>query len=163
MNLPLLGKIVPFFGLFIGFVILVSAGGEAADRDQSDLIVQRLTVENYNLFSTVNRKSLANFKCESSDYQNMIVCDQDKTGRETRKRITVTFDQNSGAVAYVFSYHSQRFGSLRPSFVRAVQQISAVVGPPREHVVTQLAGDQHQSHLVYWGSINSCRLRTRTD
>lgn len=84
----------------------------------------------------------------------MVVCNQDKTGREIRKRVTVTFDRNSGAVAYVFSYRSQRFGSLRPSFVRAVQQISAVVGAPREHVVTQLAGDQHQSHLVYWGSIN---------
>ena len=158
MNFSFIGNTVAVSGLLAATAIPLLNSAEAANPDQSGLIVERITLDNYKLFSSVRRRSLSSFKCENSDYQNMIVCNKETITRQLRNRLTITFQQDLGSLWYIFTYQSNRFVSLASKFTNDVMRISRSIGPPRQHIVVQLPGDQHQSHLVYWGLIDLIQL-----
>ena len=131
-------------------------GFTVTPTDQSELVTQRVAVNGYRLLSRVSPGSLDSFSCEKSDYQNMFVCaNETKTGsgkKEIYRRLTFTFNQNTGQLFYIFSLQKQP-GTLGYLSTNEIRRITKLVGPPKQHLVSTLPGDRHPSHIVYWGSI----------
>jgi hypothetical protein len=75
--------------------------------DQSELVTQLVAVNGYRLLSRVSQSPLDLFSCEKSDYQNMRVCaNEKKTGsgrKQIYRRMTLTFNQDTGQLFYIFS------------------------------------------------------------
>lgn len=124
---------------------------------ERDHLIREFVLLGFRLSSPLNREALVDFVCEASDYKDMTVCTRNsKEGvgeQPTRVKETVTFNVVNDLPTYVFSYRDKAAGGLAPSFEMERDRITNAIGAPEKHLQLTLPGDQHESHIVYWGKL----------